>query len=167
MVPAFLDSPQSHRSTGSPSASANAPPNPPAKPPTIHIHSQTKSRPLSENKETRRPHSVVRCWRPPRCLAQKLHLRILHSLAFLQTAPPPPTPLPFQSTTPLPKHASSPTRVPPTPEAPAPSISPPHVPATTPLAQSMQPPPASRHTTTRQSAARSHIFGKPMPEIRP
>src|SRR5256885_9425438 len=167
MVQAFLDSPQSHPEAGSPSASASAPLNPPARPPTIHIHSQTAPRPPSKNRETRRPHSVVKCWLPPRCLAQKLRQRFFHSLALLQTAPPPPTPLPFQSTTPPPKHASSPTQAPPTPEALAPSISPPHVPASTPLAQSTPPPPASRQTTTRQSPARSRIFGKPTRGFRP
>src|SRR5437879_4073125 len=140
MVQAFLDSPQSHRSTGSPSASASARPGPRAALPAKRTHSQTAPRPLSENKETRRLYSVVKCWLPPRCLAPKPHPRFFHSLAFLQTAPPPPTPHPFQSTTPPPKHASSPTQAPPTPEALAPSISPPHVPATTPPAQSMQPP---------------------------
>src|SRR5436190_22630201 len=141
MVQAFLDSPQSHRSTGSPSASASARPDPRAAPPTKRTHSRTAPRPLSKNRETRRPHSAVKCWLPPRCLAQKLHPRFFHSLASLQTAPPPPTPLPFQSTTPPPKHASSPTQAPPMPKVPAPSISPPRAPATTPPAQSTPPPP--------------------------
>src|SRR5882762_3353570 len=167
MARAFLGSLQSHRSTGSPSASANARPDPRVAPPAKRTHSQTAPRPLSKNKETRRPHSVVKCWLPPRCPAPKLRQRFFHSLAFLQTAPPPPTPLPFQSTTPPPKHASSPTQAPPTPKALAPSISPPRVPATTPLAQSTPPPPASRQTTTRQSVAHYRIFGIPTQGFRP
>src|SRR5260370_38937990 len=115
MAPAFLDSLQSRRSTGSPSASASARPGPRATLPAKRTHSQTAPRPLSKNRETRRPHSVAKCWPPPRRFAQKLRQRFFHSLASLQTAPPPPTPLPFQSTAPPTKHASSPNQAPPPP----------------------------------------------------
>src|SRR5712664_3152589 len=109
MAQAFLDSPQSHQSTGSPSASASARPDPRVAPPTKRTHSQTAPRPLSRNRGVCPPRSASkRLSQQPSHLASSSHPLRSRLPAFLQTAPPPPTPLPFQSITPPPKHASSP-----------------------------------------------------------